>query len=104
MKQSIEDIGVAIKKARQEKGISQRTLSTKTKIPQGHISLIENGKVNLETSSLIEIVRALGMELMIVPRNLVPVIETLQRKNNNIGEEQIPLYRLDQEDEHDLLH
>lgn len=98
MKQSIQHIAAAIKAARQEKGLSQRALSAKTKIPQSHLSLIENGKVNLEISSLIEIVRSLEMELIIVPRSLVPVIKGLQRKPKEGDGEQIPLYQLDPDD------
>ncbi len=97
MNYSIQYIAAAIKAARKEKGLSQQELSSKTKIPQSHLSLIENGKVNLEASSLIEIVRALGWEVMIVPRNLVPVIEALQRQSKE-GEEPIPLYQIDPED------
>ena len=60
MKYSIQPIAEAIKEARLARGLSQRELAAKTNIPQGHISLIEHGKVNLEVSSLIEITRSLA--------------------------------------------
>lgn len=48
-------------------------------MPQSHISKIESGKVDIKASSLVEIARALDLEFMLVPRNLVPTIEALSR-------------------------
>jgi transcriptional regulator with XRE-family HTH domain len=76
---SIEHIAQAIKAARHNKGLSQRALSAKIGVPQSHISRIENSAVNLKVSSLIEISRALDMELMLVPRKLTPAVQGLQR-------------------------
>lgn len=79
MTYSVEHIARAIKAARKEKRMSQRALSAKTGVPQSHISKIENGAVDLKTSSLIEFARALDLELMLVPRTLVPTVQGLQR-------------------------
>lgn len=87
----------AIKTARKRKGLTQRDLSTKTKIPQSHISKIEKGSVDLHISSLIEIARTLDLEIMLVPRSLVMTVEALQRSSSNNEQEQIPLYQLDPE-------
>lgn len=99
MKDSIEHIGVALKKARHQKGLSQRALSIKTGVPQGHLSKIENGATDLQTSSLIEISRALELELMLVPQSLVPTFQALILGAAKGRQKQIPAYRLDQEDE-----
>lgn len=101
---SIAHIGAALKVARKQKGISQRNLSIKTKIPQSHISKIENGATDVQISSLIEITRALDLELMFVPRNLVPAFQSLLpgSTSKKTEYEQIPLYRLDQDEENDV--
>ena len=100
MQESIAHIGAELKTARRKKGLSQRALSLKTGIPQSHISKIENGAIDLQTSSLIEIARALDLEPMLVPRPLVNAFQALI-----LGEQgrpkQIPAYRLDDEDEED---
>lgn len=74
---SIESLAVNLKKARADKRLSQRELSAEISVPQSHISKIENGKVDLQASSLIELARALDLELMLVPRNLVPALAAL---------------------------
>lgn len=88
----------AIKTARRRKGLTQRELSKRTKIPQSHISKIEKGAVDLHISSLIEIVRTLDLEIMLIPRSLVKIVEALQKSGVEMEEEQIPMYRLDPED------
>lgn len=98
---SIQYIGVALKVARKQKKLSQRALSSKTGIPQSHLSKIEQGVVDLQISSLIEIVRVLELELMLVPRQLVPAFQTLIRKSETNTTVQIPVYRLDEEETDD---
>lgn len=97
MKESIQHIGKALKKARETKSLSQRELSQKTGIPQSHISKIENGTIDLQISSLIELSRMLDLEPMLVPRELVVNVIGLMRKRK--GDEQIPAFRLDDEEE-----
>ena len=75
-----------LKAARAEKGLSQRALSQKIGVPQSHISKIENGQVDIKTSSLIEFARALGLEPMLVPRRLVPAVEALSRAQDGAAQ------------------
>lgn len=99
MKYSIQEIATSIKVARNKKGLSQRELSAKTGVPQSHISRIENGMIDLQTSSLIEIARALDLELMLVSRNLLPAVQALQSTSKM--SQQTPAYRLPNEEEED---
>ena len=98
---SIAHIAEMIKTARERKKLSQRALSAKIGVPQSHISRIENGTVDLQTSSLIQLARALDLELMLIPRTLIPAVKSLQRhieQGVSANEsEQIPMYRLDEE-------
>ena len=56
-----------LKAARLAKGLSQRALSEGAGVPQSHISKIERGGVDLRHSSLVEIARALDLEVTLVP-------------------------------------
>jgi len=85
MNYSAEHIVRALKAARQEKGLSQRELSAKAGLPQGHISKIENGAVDLKLSSLISLARILDLEVMPVPRKLVPAVQALARTGDTGG-------------------
>lgn len=69
--------------ARQRKGFSQRELSTKSGVPQSHISKIENGAVDLRVSSLIALARVLDLELELVPKKTVPAVKSIVRSSTN---------------------
>lgn len=98
MSYSIEHLGIILKKARISKGLSQRALSVKVGIPQSHISNIENGLIDLQASNLIEISRALELELMLVPRVLVPTVQSLLRGIEDKASKPRPMYQLEEEE------
>lgn len=74
-----EAIIAALKTARETRGLSQRDLSAKAGVPQSHISKIESGGADIRLSSLIELARALELELVLVPRHLVPAVDGILR-------------------------
>ena len=91
-----------LKKAREEKQLSQRALSKKVGIPQPQISKIENAAVNPQASSLIELARALDLEVMLVPRKHIPAVTSLIRASGGSGSVQQqprPAYSLEGGDE-----
>ncbi len=96
---SIQEIAAMIKAAREKKGLSQRALSAKVGIPQSHISKIEQGMVDLQTSSLIQIARALDLELVLVSRTHLSAVQALQ--NASYSSKAIPMYRLSNEEKDD---
>jgi transcriptional regulator with XRE-family HTH domain len=63
--------------ARRSRGWSQRDLATRTGLPQAHISAIETGKVAPRYGTMLDLVRILGHDLLIVPRALVPAVQAL---------------------------
>ena len=79
MSYTTEHIARTLKAARESKGLSQRALSKKAGVPQGHISKIENGAVDLRLSSLIALARALDLETTLVPRKTVPAVQSIVR-------------------------
>ena len=102
MKYATEHIALALRKAREAKGLSQRELGRKADMPQGHISKIENGTVDLRLSSLVALARALDMELALVPRKVLSPVKSLVRSSlaDALGDSGTPrpLYSLDEED------
>lgn len=75
MSAGIADIAASIKQARKDKGLTQRELGKRVGLPQSHISKIEGGTVDVQLSSLVEIARALDLEVKLVPRKALPAIE-----------------------------
>ena len=77
MNYATEYIVRTLKAAREGKGLSQRALSELAGVPQSHISKIENGAVDLRLSSLVELVRVLGLELTLVPRKSAAMVQSI---------------------------
>lgn len=75
----LEKIADRLKRVREEKGLSQRALAQLTGVPQSHISKIESGAVDIRLSSLVEIARALELELELVPRPALPAVQAIIR-------------------------
>ena len=69
-----EDLTGQLRIARHAAGISQRALSARSGLTQAHISQIERGTLEPRLSSLIDMARALDLELVLVPRKLVPAV------------------------------
>jgi transcriptional regulator with XRE-family HTH domain len=69
----------ALKSAREAKQLSQRAFGAKAGVPQSHISKIESGAVDPQLSTVIELARLLDLELMFVPRALVPAVRGIVR-------------------------
>lgn len=97
---SILELTEKLKAAREKKGLSQRAFSKSIGMPQSRLSRIENGLIDLRTSSLLELSRALDLELMLIPRQGVPMVDSLVRQamgDADLGQMR-PVYGLDDEE------
>lgn len=79
MNYATEHIAEILRSAREARGLSQRDLSARSGMPQGHISKIESGTVDLRLSSLVELARVLDLELTLVPRRALPAVQAIVR-------------------------
>ncbi|MFN0102414.1 MAG: helix-turn-helix transcriptional regulator [Bryobacteraceae bacterium] len=89
---------VFLSEARRQRGWSQAELGQRVGLPQMHISGIETGKVVPRFDTLLELVRVLDHDLLLVPRELVPVVQALTRAEGFDSEEERPLYSPDEEE------
>lgn len=89
-----ESLREAIKEARKAKGWSQLELGQKVRLAQRHISGIETGKIVPRFDTLLEIVRTLGHDLVLVSSAMVPVVKAMERdfRNRDDGREERSLY------------
>jgi transcriptional regulator with XRE-family HTH domain len=90
----------ALIEARQKRAWSQRDLASHLGIGQRHISGIESGKIVPRYDTLLEIVRMLDRDLIMVPRTLVPVVQSLVRDHHKDQEgegEERSLYAADRD-------
>jgi HTH-type transcriptional regulator/antitoxin HipB len=72
-----------LKKARREKNINQADLGKKLGLPQSHISKIESGETDSRLSTLADMARLLDLELMLIPREMLPVIRSILRGDSD---------------------
>jgi transcriptional regulator with XRE-family HTH domain len=73
------DLRLSLKEARKKRGWSQRDLVSRIGLTQRHVSGIESGKIVPRYDTILELVRILGHDLLMVPRALVPVVQALMR-------------------------
>jgi HTH-type transcriptional regulator / antitoxin HipB len=96
MRDEIEDIAKALKQARQANGMSQRALGERVGLPQTHISKIEKGATNIRLATLIELARALDLEVELIPRELTGLLQAVRNKSRpELSEPSRPMYGLD---------
>ena len=97
-----EDLRHALVQARHANRWSQRELAAKVGLPQAHISALETGKVAPRFNTLLDLVRILGFDLLLVPRPLVPAVQSLLRDSERstrpgTDEDERPLYAAENE-------
>lgn len=86
---------------------SQAELGHRLGLPQMHISGIETGKIVPRFDTLLDLVRVLDRDLLMVPRTLVPAVQALIRdhrhpdRDTDADEGERPLYAADDEGERD---
>ena len=80
-----QDIRRDLVTARQKRGWSQIELGRRVGLPQVHISGIETGKVAPRFNTLLDLVRVLDYDLLLVPRSLVPAVQSIIRDHRHPG-------------------
>jgi len=92
------DLREQIKEARHQRGWSQRELASRIALPQPHISAIESGEIVPRFDTLIDLVRVLDQDILLVPRSLVPTIQSLIRAQKDPESIEKPLYATENEE------
>lgn len=92
------ELRAEIKQARGRKGWSQRQLGAAVGLPQPHISAIEAGGIVPRFDTVLDLVRVLEMDLLLVPRSLVPAVQSLIRAQKAPGAVEKPLYAVGEDE------
>jgi predicted transcriptional regulator len=89
---TLEALGLNLRMARERLAQSQRELAARAGFQQPQIARAEKG-ADIRLSTLIEIARALGLEVQLVPQAIVSTVQALSRSDT--FEPHKPLYSLD---------
>jgi transcriptional regulator with XRE-family HTH domain len=91
------DLRNQVKEARTLRGWSQKRLGAAVGLPQSHVSGIESGHVVPRFDTLLDLVRVLDLDLLVVPRSLIPTVQSLIRAQKEPDSAEKPLYAVDEE-------
>jgi transcriptional regulator with XRE-family HTH domain len=91
------DLRNQIRQVRTQRGWSQRQLGAAVGLPQPHISGIESGEVVPRFDTLLDLIRVLDLDLLVVPRSLIPAVQSLIRAQKEPDSAERPLYAVDEE-------
>jgi len=82
--QSLPDaMRAQIREARRVRGWSQLEFGKKAGLAQKHVSGIETGKIVPRFDTMLDLLRALDLDLVLVPRALTPIVAALVRDHRN---------------------
>jgi transcriptional regulator with XRE-family HTH domain len=73
-----------LENARKAAGWSQQTLAERAGLSRMTVQRIESGQIDPRLSTLLEMARALGLELMPVPAELRPQLEDFVRSGGRV--------------------
>lgn len=78
----LKEIGNVLKVARQTSAMTQEQVADLAGISRPRYRDIETGVAAARTTTLVNIARALGMELMLIPQAVVPAVQSLLRPDD----------------------
>lgn len=88
--------GAVIRLAREGRGLRQQDLAERLGLRQRQISDLERSATDPRLSTIQNVARALDLEVMLVPRHLIAVVQGLESGPSNSS---TPMYALEEDDE-----
>lgn len=73
----VANIAEELANARRKSRMTQTQLAARLGVPQSYISKLEKGHADFRVSKLVEVSRLVGLEMMLIPRHLVPMVDAL---------------------------
>jgi transcriptional regulator with XRE-family HTH domain len=73
----LKDLGLRFRTARQAAGLSQEQIALRANISRPRYRDIETGAAAARATTLVNVARALGMEMMLIPQAMVPAVQSM---------------------------
>jgi transcriptional regulator with XRE-family HTH domain len=84
--ESLREIGQLLKATRKGRHLTQEQVADMAGISRPRYREIEVGSSAARTTTLINIARALGLELMLIPQAMVPAVDALLRPHDDVDD------------------
>jgi transcriptional regulator with XRE-family HTH domain len=81
--ETLRDLGRILRVARRKAHLTQEEVAKRAGISRPSYRDIENGGAAARATTLINVARALGMELMLIPQAMVPGVHALLRPSDD---------------------
>lgn len=85
MESVAKSIGMTLRSLRKKQGKSQAELAAEIGKTQPQIARLEGGQGDPQLSSIVQVARSLGVEMVAVPIRLLPVVRHLIAENEGGG-------------------
>lgn len=73
----LQELGSRFRRARIAAGLSQEQIALRANISRPRYRDIETGTAAARATTLVNIARALGMEMMLIPQAMVPAVQSM---------------------------
>jgi transcriptional regulator with XRE-family HTH domain len=93
----LKDLGLRFRKARLAAGLSQEQIAQRANISRPRYRDIETGAAAARATTLVNVARALGMEMMLIPQAIVPAVQSMLQPADN--DDDRPAFTSDVEEE-----
>ncbi|WP_369726647.1 MULTISPECIES: helix-turn-helix domain-containing protein [unclassified Bradyrhizobium] len=94
--EATHQLGRLLRDARKQAGLTQQQVAQRAGISRPRYRDIEQGDAAARANTLINVARALGMELMLIPQAMVPGVNALLRPSDD---EDRPAFTTDTDDD-----
>jgi transcriptional regulator with XRE-family HTH domain len=101
MKIQIQSLLKQLAVLRQERKMSQRQLALSLGLTQSYISNVEKGKIDIGLSNFVQLARYLGVEVILVPKNLVPTVTAIVSPENAISTNSVKKWAFEDDEDDD---
>jgi transcriptional regulator with XRE-family HTH domain len=73
----LKELGLRLRKARLAAGLSQEQIAQRANISRPRYRDIETGAAAARATTLVNVARALGLEMMLIPQAMVPAVQSM---------------------------
>ena len=84
---AVKQLARTLKETRLTRGLSQRELAALAHLGQSRLAKIEAGATDLRASTLIQLARALELEVVLTPRRVLPAVQAMTESPRKPREE-----------------